>query len=603
MRNGGAWLAEPESRTASLSRRLQEEPSAPCTLWVKPMHTPDASFVATKGVDVRSELVDDLRTRVATRLGVHPYLLKLSLAPCGARKPTAEQEKGAVELDDPSLTLEAAGITGTSWLLAFVAGSPGDFGGSDALQMAVPAPAALQAFWKELPNATVVDNVLQLSSGTTFHGDVDLPDRMYIRADYVGLWDELESMLLSGGFSKVVVSGNPGIGKSWFGIFVAYKLMTRSKPPTIVWEARRSCTRVLVQGGRVLRGSLSSFVDELEDRSTWYLVDEAAAPGPVHKPARTIVFSSPNRDNYKNFLDAVAATLRYLPVWSWEEIDTCRRLLYAHDPERTPERVLGAYLRWGGIPRYVLEKLADVSAQQELPKAIARSDLAALVNAVGALDSAPATSHRVLHIITSAPYVEVQIDFGSDFIRARIADLLLSRQKTELFRFVTRESDPVYAQLRGCFFEALAHERLSAGGSFPTRLLIPRGTGLPVISSLTLEKKQTKRFSGTDPSALRLLLSYAPGDYCRPLADTFPVLDALILPNMLLQMTVSDSHSVNEAKLARILDALQISGTVELVFIVPTDKFDEFKMYNFKDPALNKRVVQKAVHLAFDFVM
>jgi hypothetical protein len=203
--------------------------------------------------------------------------------------------------------------------------------------------------------------------------------------------------------------------------------------------------------------------------------------------------------------------------------------------------------------------------------------------------------------------VEVQIDFGSDFIRARIADLLLSRQKTELFSFVTRVSDPVYAQLRGCFFEALAHERLAAGGSFPTRLLIPRVTGLqgplPIMSSLTLGQKQTKRFSGTDPSALRPLLSYyAPGDYCRPLADTFPVLDALILPNILLQMTVSESHSVNEAKLAEIVHALQ-TETVELLFIVPTDKFDEFKIYNFKDPALSERVVQKAVRLAFDIVV
>jgi hypothetical protein len=348
-------------------------------------------------------------------------------------------------------------------------------------------------------------------------------------------------------------------------------------------------------------------VDALDDKSTWYLVDEAAAPGPVHKPARTILFSSPNRENYKNFLDAVAATLRYLPVWSWEEIDTCRRLIYPHDPVRTPERVLEAYSRWGGIPRFVLEKLADVSAQQELPKAISRCNLAALSSAVGALDSAAETSHRVLHLLTSAPYVEVQIDFGSDFIRARIADLLLSRQKTELFSFVTRVSDPVYAQLRGCFFEALAHERLAAGGTFPTRLLIPRVAGLqgqlPVTSSLTLGQMQTQRFPGTDPSALRLLLSCAPGDYCRPLADTFPVLDALILPNVLLQMTVSDSHSVNEAKLAGILDALKITGTVELLFVVPPDKYNEFKAYNFKDPTIKMHVVQKAMCLAFDIVV
>ena len=124
-----------------------------------------------------------------------------------------------------------------------------------------------------------------------------------------------------------------------------------------------------------------------------------------------------------------------------------------------------------------------------------------------------------------------------------------------------------------------------------------------MISSLTLGQKQTRRFSGAFPSALRLLLSHAPGDYCRPLANTFPVLDALILPNMLLQMTVSTAHGVNELKLAEFLDKLQISGTAELLFVVPQDKFDEFKAYKFKDAALNARVVQKAVCLAFDTVV
>ena len=38
--------------------------------------------------------------------------------PCGSRKPTAEEEKGAVLLDDPSLSLRESGVSGTAWLLA-----------------------------------------------------------------------------------------------------------------------------------------------------------------------------------------------------------------------------------------------------------------------------------------------------------------------------------------------------------------------------------------------------------------------------------------------------------------------------------------------------
>ena len=463
-----------------------------------------------------------------------------------------------------------------------------------------PAAAAVQAFWLELPNATVEGDVMRLAGGTTFLGDIDLPDCMYVRADYVGLWAELQHLFATG-LSKIVVSGNPGIGKSWFGLFVAHSLLTRSKPPTIVWESRRSCLRFFIQGRAVLEGSLDDFKAELSKSDNWYLVDEAVSPGPVHVAARTLVFSSPSRENYKNFLDAVAATIRYLPVWSWEEIDMCRQLLYANDPVRTLKTVNDAYLRWGGIPRFVLEKVADVSQQRELAKAIARSKLDFLLSAVGSIDSAPEASHRVLHIVTSAPYVETSIAFGSDYITARVTELLIARQRKELFTFVALERDPTFATLRGQCFEVLAHEKLAEGGTFQARVLTSaKGSE---AASLVLQQRQIRRFSGTEPADLGNLLAFSPGYYCRPLASTFPVLDALILPNVLLQMTVSTTHAVNEPKLAEILDTLQLSGTAELLFVVPPDKFGEFKVYNFKTPGLQERVVQKVVCVPFDVVV
>jgi predicted NACHT family NTPase len=87
------------------------------------------------------------------------------------------------------------------------------------------------AFWKQLPNATVEGNVLRLAGDTTFLGSSKLPDRMYIRDDYVKLWMEIQG-LVSSGLSRIVVSGNPGIGKSWFGLYIAFMLLSRSQPPT-----------------------------------------------------------------------------------------------------------------------------------------------------------------------------------------------------------------------------------------------------------------------------------------------------------------------------------------------------------------------------------
>jgi len=56
------------------------------------------------------------------QLGVHPSLITMRLVSHGARKPSAAEEAAAAVLDDPSLSLSDAGVTGgTAWVLASVA--------------------------------------------------------------------------------------------------------------------------------------------------------------------------------------------------------------------------------------------------------------------------------------------------------------------------------------------------------------------------------------------------------------------------------------------------------------------------------------------------
>ena len=460
-----------------------------------------------------------------------------------------------------------------------------------------PAPA-VEAFWLQLPKATVDGAVLRLSGGTTFLGSSDLSNAMFIRDDYTGLWAEMQR-LLSSGLSSIVISGNPGIGKSLFGLFVAWQLLCQSKPATVVWEARLTGTRTLIRDGRVLRGNLDAFMDELDHRDTWYLVDESIFPGAVRVEARTLVFSSPKRDNYRLTLKSAASTLRHLPVWSWDEIEACRRLLYSDDVVRTPAAVAEAYSRWGGIPRFVLEKLGDVSAQSELEDAIAACDLRTLMSSVGAIDSAPDASHRILHILTTPSYLRSSVQFGSSYIVASIAELFKKRQRADLFSFVSCETAPVYAKLRGDFFEVLAHEIIAAGGVF-------RARGLSPVSSeadLMLMSMPLQRFSGKNPKVLEDLnaLPVSPS-YFQPYARTFPVLDALVLPNMLFQMTVSVNHAVNESNLTEIIHYLKVN-TIELLFVVPPDKFDTFAAYTFKDASLGQRVRQQVLRVPFDIAV
>ena len=97
---------------------------APITVWVKRMDVAGARYVAVKGADAL-ETVDDFITRwvAQAKLDVDPSLVTLRLVKRGAGKPTAKQEEKAKPLDDPSLSLAEVKVTGTAWLLAFVAGT------------------------------------------------------------------------------------------------------------------------------------------------------------------------------------------------------------------------------------------------------------------------------------------------------------------------------------------------------------------------------------------------------------------------------------------------------------------------------------------------
>ena len=96
---------------------------APITVWVKRMDVTGARYDFIKNVDPQ-ELVAELIARwvAQAKLDVDPSLVTLRLVKRGAGKPTAKQEAKAKVLDDPSLSLAEAKVTGTAWLLAFVAG-------------------------------------------------------------------------------------------------------------------------------------------------------------------------------------------------------------------------------------------------------------------------------------------------------------------------------------------------------------------------------------------------------------------------------------------------------------------------------------------------
>ena len=67
------------------------------------------------------------------------------------------------------------------------------------------------------------------------------------------------------------------------------------------------------------------------------------------------------------------------------------------------------------------------------------------------------------------------------------------------------------------------------------------------------------------------------GEYGLPTVANFPVVDAIIKPDILLQMTISDSHETKSIdKLYEILEAMKIE-TAKMIFVVSAVHFEKFR--------------------------
>ena len=65
----------------------------------------------------------------------------------------------------------------------------------------------------------VVDGWMQAPADTCFLGKANLGSTLYVREAYTALQAKLEE-LKKEGTAHVVISGNPGFGKSWFALFM-----------------------------------------------------------------------------------------------------------------------------------------------------------------------------------------------------------------------------------------------------------------------------------------------------------------------------------------------------------------------------------------------
>jgi hypothetical protein len=267
-----------------------------------------------------------------------------------------------------------------------------------------------------------------------------------------------------------VISGQPGIGKSVYGWYLIYRILTEQPRRAIVYISDSlNAAFVLYPDGRIeetVATSIShALIASLPDP---VIISDSVVPGVYKAPA--IIISSPghlNAREHKNTLNFFDER-EYLPIPTLKEMKQMAAVLYPHlDKAGIKERIA----MWGCIPRFVFVHISSKQQAKRL-RAIARLSLEKLKTIL--MDSSTIEATDACHTVL-AEYPTGQIfpgrkleasepeyysfgacQFVSDYLGSLMIEAALkaSTWDTQFFVDATAQISGV-ATLNGTFLEVI----------------------------------------------------------------------------------------------------------------------------------------------------
>jgi len=275
----------------------------------------------------------------------------------------------------------------------------------------------------------------------------------------------------------MLVTGNPGIGKSRNAEYLLHKLLQLNddkRPPAIVWFFEK-VSHVFVFTKNVHTGQFEaqSFPDcatvlhaprdvraLLRDHRVVYLHDAGDHPHLQVTTATMVVFVSSQLSKYKEWMKQGVVKLFKNP-WTEAEIVAGGRELGIDEAT-----VLARFERYGGIPRYVFGREEDRAYADD----VLGIDLNAW-NGVNLASIAAMASARSLDASVSSPSSMFAISRAGE--GAQVAQFVSRYAAARTIEAVGERANAVMDALgaggRGSLFEAAAVYRVALGGEFRVR--------------------------------------------------------------------------------------------------------------------------------------
>ena len=343
------------------------------------------------------------------------------------------------------------------------------------------------------------------------------PNGILVRESYVKLYENYIKRK-----DYILVTGNPGIGKSIFLFYVLKQLLIETSIREQVFILGSAISQFYYYFNKEVVHCFSStaellgaVIEDKEDKDIYFLFDCATQSGwtPDHNIAlfckKSVVFASPQKKNFKDYFKHCILTGRgtqvYMPVWSPSEVkDMCAYCSY------NVSNIMDIYDLVGGIPRMLFRENDITTIKFAVDAAVnGCDDKAKLISFAAdyACNVPKDTSHILLRLCPMEEdddYVRMFVDFGSKYIQYRSA----------------------FSVFRGRCFESYAHFRLQEGGDFHVRSLTSSENRI-----LTVKPKRNDTFD--KEIALEKNVYYTPKSAC------FPSVDSLLSPDSAFQMTIA----------------------------------------------------------------
>jgi hypothetical protein len=352
---------------------------------------------------------------------------------------------------------------------------------------------------------------------------------------------------------KVILCGNPGIGKSAFGMYALFRAVRDGR--TVVYASAKLSPKCYVfrNGAVYAEKGLDNLAQFTADPETVLICDSMIPPV---CEAFTLLVTSPRKDRWHEFNKEMDCTMLFFPVFTLDEIRACRDECFSGVDDAG---MMSRFARWGGIPRYVLAKL-KAADQQQLEDAVNSTTLDSVIEHSGALElkSDKDMSHRLLHIKVAGEtdasllpssadyYCKSRNELASKYVAELVVHAAMNMKHSRVLAFLYGSSGTaMFSVLHGQLFEPEALRILARGGDFPIRRL--RGadgkdTNAASDEHLRIPPCELVSFGSMKALVAQLAAAPSPTVVYVPESKSFCAVDAILPGSALANATVSANH-------------------------------------------------------------